>query len=611
MIRILTLLFAVCAAAPLAAQTAVYLDLSDPWRFTGTSDPAMASPDYADSHWKLRSPADWSVFAWMRRSIDLPEGADRHHLALSLGAIRGNYAVFINGRHIATSGSMDTAARSEIPRPHTFAIPFGTWRAGPRQVIAIQAGPMTRPTVVWKTERPGSFLLTYLEQAPVQEGADMLALRREQLTPMLVIAAIYLMLCIPLAMAWWTGRQRWELLWLCAYLIMSAAYAAQAVLSLRPDVFVFNQYGIATVQGFTHYGTFATYGSFVIAALSFRSRWPHVAHWLAFIGLQISFSLNVSLLFYYHLFANLFTLSTVAVAVWRLWREGAPRLRFLLPAALALPVIERQVSLTVARSNVGERIIPLLGYRIPLSHLMTLLLTSVILYLVLRQVTKDRREQQRLKGELDAARGVQALMLGTASAGAFEIDAVYEPAQEVGGDFHWTRTTSEGALIVVVGDVSGKGLKAAMLVSVAVGILQNEKSSSPGGILGSMNGGLTAYTGGGFVTCCCARFDADGTVTLANAGHPAPYCDGHEIAVEPGLPIGIVTGADYAESVSQGTSFTFVSDGVVEAAGAKGELFGFERTRAISGKSAQEIAEAAKAWGQNDDITVVTVRRIS
>ena len=164
---------------------------------------------------------------------------------------------------------------------------------------------------------------------------------------------------------------------------------------------------------------------------------------------------------------------------------------------------------------------------------------------------------------------------------------------------------------MLVGDVSGKGLKAAMLVSVAVGILRNEKSSSPATILAALNEGLIGRTGGGFVTCCCARFDADGTVTIANAGHPSPYCDGREVEVEAGLPLGIVPGVEYAESVTQGKRFTFVSDGVVEAENAQRELFGFDRTRDISGKSAQEIADAAKAWGQTDDITVVTVRRNS
>ena len=82
--------------------------------------------------------------------------------------------------------------------------------------------------------------------------------------------------------------------------------------------------------------------------------------------------------------------------------------------------------------------------------------------------------------------------------------------------------------------------------------------------------------------------------------------------VAPGLPVGVASEMEWGETTIElrpGEQLTIVSDGVVEAANAKGELFGFERTREISGKSAREIADAAKAWGQNDDITVVTVRR--
>ena len=98
---------------------------------------------------------------------------------------------------------------------------------------------------------------------------------------------------------------------------------------------------------------------------------------------------------------------------------------------------------------------------------------------------------------------------------------------------------------------------------------------------------------------------------IANAGHPAPYCDSREVEVAAGLPLGITADVAYAESSAIGRRFTFISDGVVEAANAQGELFGFERTREISAQPAREIADAAKAWGQNDDITVVTVRRNS
>jgi serine phosphatase RsbU (regulator of sigma subunit) len=162
---------------------------------------------------------------------------------------------------------------------------------------------------------------------------------------------------------------------------------------------------------------------------------------------------------------------------------------------------------------------------------------------------------------------------------------------------------------VLVGDVSGKGLKAAMMVSATIGMLRRENSSSPAAILAGLNDGLAGHVGGGFVTCICARFGPDGSVTIANAGHPSPYCDGREVEVAAGLPLGVLAGVSYEESVVPGERFTFVSDGVVEAENAHRELFGFERTREISTKSAQEIADTAKAWGQNDDITVVTVRR--
>ncbi len=193
----------------------------------------------------------------------------------------------------------------------------------------------------------------------------------------------------------------------------------------------------------------------------------------------------------------------------------------------------------------------------------------------------------------------------------YRIEPVYFPASEVGGDFYQVLERADGSRIVLVGDVSGKGLKAAMLVSVTVGMLRRELSSSPSEILAGLNEGLAGRCGGGFVTCCCARFDADGTVTIANAGHPSPYVDGREVEVEAGLPLGIAPGVEYAEFVARGEQFTLVSDGVVEAENAQRELFGFDRTREISGKSAQEIAETAKAWGQTDDITVVTVRRNS
>jgi serine phosphatase RsbU (regulator of sigma subunit) len=141
-----------------------------------------------------------------------------------------------------------------------------------------------------------------------------------------------------------------------------------------------------------------------------------------------------------------------------------------------------------------------------------------------------------------------------------------------------------------------------------VGILRSHRRLSPGRLLEALNMELLGTLSGGFVTCLVARVDAEGNAVLANAGHLNPYCAGAEVAVEPGLPLGIVE-TEYVETAGRFESLMLLSDGVVEAAKPDGELFGFERAREMSGRSAMEIAEAARAWGQNDDITVVTVGR--
>jgi serine phosphatase RsbU (regulator of sigma subunit) len=243
------------------------------------------------------------------------------------------------------------------------------------------------------------------------------------------------------------------------------------------------------------------------------------------------------------------------------------------------------------------------GFRWGSQDLFAVLITILIAVLVLQRLIADRREKSRLAGELEAARTVQQLLLPTSTPA--NIDAVYLPAAEVGGDF-WHILDDR---LLVVGDVSGKGLKAAMIVSLIAGALRNRRSEHPAAILAELNAILLDSPG--FVTACVARLDGD-TVTLANAGHPNPYLNGQELDVQPSLPLGITPDAGYMEiTLSLTGPLTFLSDGVIEAAAANGELFGFDRTREISTQPAQAIADAAKAWGQNDDITVVTVRRIA
>jgi serine phosphatase RsbU (regulator of sigma subunit) len=173
----------------------------------------------------------------------------------------------------------------------------------------------------------------------------------------------------------------------------------------------------------------------------------------------------------------------------------------------------------------------------------------------------------------------------------------------------------DGYALIVVGDVSGKGLKAAMTGALAIGALRTlaAENLKPGALMERLNRQMMAAQESGFITCLCLRVSRDGAVTLANAGHLSPYRNGVEIEVDSGLPLGLAADVVYGETVIElevGDRLTLLSDGVVEAMNAQHELFGFERTREISGQSASEIAGAAQAFGQEDDITVVTVERL-
>jgi serine phosphatase RsbU (regulator of sigma subunit) len=115
---------------------------------------------------------------------------------------------------------------------------------------------------------------------------------------------------------------------------------------------------------------------------------------------------------------------------------------------------------------------------------------------------------------------------------------------------------------------------------------------------------------GGFTTCLAAHIAADGLLILANAGHLPPYLNGQEFSVPGSLPLGLVPQAQYdciTARLNPGDRLTFVSDGVVEAQNKAGELLGFDRTRDLSRLPAAHIAHTARAFGQHDDITVVTV----
>ena len=240
-----------------------------------------------------------------------------------------------------------------------------------------------------------------------------------------------------------------------------------------------------------------------------------------------------------------------------------------------------------------------------------LLAIAVVIFF---RFTRVSREQARTAAELDAAREMQRRMVPATlpSVPGYAIEAAYLPATEVGGDFYQILGQRDGSTLIVVGDVSGKGLKAAMTGTLALGALRTlaTEGLGPAALLTRLNEQIVASQEAGFITCLCVRICPDGRARAANAGHLIPYRNGEEIALDSGLPLGLAEEVDYVEAsitLAPGDILTLMSDGVVEAMSASGELFGFERTRAISTQPAAQIAATGQAFGQKDDITVLTL----
>jgi hypothetical protein len=236
---------------------------------------------------------------------------------------------------------------------------------------------------------------------------------------------------------------------------------------------------------------------------------------------------------------------------------------------------------------------------------------AAILALLFREQQKTAKERALLAGEMQAARAIQSLLAPATLEtipGLF-VDVVFHPMRDVGGDFYSCRILAQDRQRVLIGDVSGKGAAAAMTAAVLIGAAQRRNDESPAALLAHLNQVLAEMRLGGFATCLCADLSPEGALTVANAGHLAPYRNGEEVMIESGLPLGIAPDAAYTEStvrLAPNDRLTLLSDGVVEAQSVTGELFGFDRTRDISMQSAEEIACAAQAHGQEDDITVLT-----
>ncbi|HSU20123.1 MAG TPA: SpoIIE family protein phosphatase [Acidobacteriaceae bacterium] len=260
-----------------------------------------------------------------------------------------------------------------------------------------------------------------------------------------------------------------------------------------------------------------------------------------------------------------------------------------------------------------------LGIAIGVGQLASFVLLLLIGALAVRRFlathAAQQRQQQAIEVELEQASELQQRVLipEPVRSKVYAVDTAYFPAQSVGGDFFQVLGNPDGSLLVVLGDVSGKGVSAAMLVAVLVGAIRTraEQSFDPFAMLRMLNARLTGRSSGHFATCLAMHLRADGTVSIANAGHLPPFLNGREIATPGALPLGLIREPEFSSAIvrlSPDDKLMLLSDGVVEAMSDSRELFGFDRTRVLSRGSAYDMADAARRFGQQDDITALTIQ---
>ncbi len=242
--------------------------------------------------------------------------------------------------------------------------------------------------------------------------------------------------------------------------------------------------------------------------------------------------------------------------------------------------------------------------------------------------------RQSFEQELRVARGIQQSLLpkDLPRLAGWEMAGYYRPAREVGGDFYDFLELEDGRLGLVVGDATGKGIPAALVMATTRSMLRavSQASDSPGEVLRRANDPLvTDIPPNMFVTCLYAILEPEsGRLRYANAGHDLPYRrhsgEAEELRAR-GMPLGLMPGMEYEEKeivLSKGESVLFYSDGLVEAHDPGGEMFGFPRLRRLiathgagSGDKLVDflLAELARftgeGWEQEDDITLVTLQR--
>ena len=630
------LLTALAAALPVPAQlvdasaTGGPVSLNAPWRQHFGDDPAFAQPDFNDSHWTLhRIENDWASegrrgyagYAWFRMRVVLPNTSEP--LALAIYPPAQAVEVYIDGRLAGTIGRMRPQPAWTYLRT-VYAIPVPSALRGLSVEVALR---------VWTAWQPAQRLGTGAAAHPAQLGTArdverIVALEDESrwLTRIPDWTVDLTGLCIGLFSLglFFLQRHSREYAYAAVYLGGSATLDVLLRILVQAGGYVPFWANVNNISDSVLLCFWLLFTWGFVRARADRLLYICLAvAWMnAIAGPSVELGI-IPLAGFFWIVAPMYLFLSIAVflRLFTLARRGNRDAQlFLIPFFLSL-VVESIVSVVTALY--GSGLVNLQGslilYRgshfdVSWEQLFTILSYFAVGAVLVLRFARSARQEQRLLTEMESARRVQGQLVPVdlPRFPAFECDAAYRAAGEVGGDFYQVFPQSGGSALILVGDVSGKGLRAAMLGTLIVGAAGAlaQENLAPEEMLDRLNRRLCGRTDGGFATCLCAKLAPDGSLTVANAGHLPPYLSGRELPCKSGLPLGILPESEYTVTralLYSGDALTFLSDGVVEARSAAGELFGFERTAAISAQTADQIASAAQAFGQDDDITVLTV----
>lgn len=618
------MLVLLASAHPVRAQAIVAHNASGPTRLDGPwllseGDPpggASASTDPRPGRtWELGAgqiPSPGSKIVWLRATVSSDEKIPAPALLFNPSA--GDCQVFVNGQKAA--GCSSWPRTTDVARRWLLVhLP-----AGPAQVAIRLVGPLGGAAIL---PRSGDILFgraPVLEQIRTATDAN----HFYRTLPEAWLAAAELLGGVILLLVFRNNPRGRAYLWFAAFLFLDGSMSLEAVFTRVYPLLPASSAFLTDALGMI--GRYAPLVGFIAAFTGVRlNRWMR-GYQILLLTIPVLYGLPFlieNLPWPPRLSEQAFELTLLVVQVpfivgslgflaWQ-WRRGNREAGLLLPSFLLASAFE-VLGITVPAFR-DFRAGPFRFDYDDLSMFFFLVSIGPVLLFRHRRITL---EHQRATTELEAAREIQQQLVPKsipAFAGC-RMEAAYLPAQEVGGDFYQILARPDGSLVIAVGDVSGKGLKAAMTGVLAIGALRTLafEDLGPAAILTRLNAELVRASHGGFVTCFCGVLDAAGNLRYANAGHVAPFCNGREIEVTGALPLGIVPDTAYEEgalALNPGDRLTLLSDGVVEAQSATGELFGFERTRAISAQTAQSIAEQAQHFGQIDDITVLTLNRLA